>query len=188
MLLKAVRKGYLKGCPNISKMLILKYLNPSPATAKGHMNCPCQGISSTTPKTIVPVHVEREISTPNIPLVPIVPIILPIIDLPYNNKAQRARAPNAILDDFNESITNVFCFGAFGDKKLGVVYNDLTSNFPFMLYNGSICFIIVYHYEANAMQATPITGLDGVCIYKAYKKTFFKLSGRGSNQIINCHG
>jgi hypothetical protein len=37
MLLKATQKGFLKGCPNISKTLILKYLNPSPAKAKGHM-------------------------------------------------------------------------------------------------------------------------------------------------------
>jgi len=40
-LLKAVRKGFLKGCPNISKELICKYLNPSPATAKGHMKRQC---------------------------------------------------------------------------------------------------------------------------------------------------
>jgi hypothetical protein len=33
-LLKAVRKGFLKGCPNMIKKLILKNLNPSPATAK----------------------------------------------------------------------------------------------------------------------------------------------------------
>jgi hypothetical protein len=39
-LLKAVRKGFLKGCPNLSEKLILKYLNPSPATAKGHMKRP----------------------------------------------------------------------------------------------------------------------------------------------------
>jgi hypothetical protein len=36
-LLKAVCKSFLKGCPNLSEKLILKYLNPSPATAKGHM-------------------------------------------------------------------------------------------------------------------------------------------------------
>jgi hypothetical protein len=46
-LLKAVRKGFLKGCPNMSEKLILKYLNPSPATAKGHMKRPHQGIRGT---------------------------------------------------------------------------------------------------------------------------------------------
>ncbi len=48
-MLKAVRKGFLDGCPNINAKLILKYLNPSPATAKGHMKRPRHGIKSTTP-------------------------------------------------------------------------------------------------------------------------------------------
>ena len=46
-LLKAVRKGFLRGCPNMTEKLILKYLNPSPATSKGHMKRPRHGIRST---------------------------------------------------------------------------------------------------------------------------------------------
>jgi hypothetical protein len=46
-LLKAMRKGFLKGCPNLSEKLVTKYLNPSPATAKGHMKRPKKGIRST---------------------------------------------------------------------------------------------------------------------------------------------
>ncbi len=53
-LLKAVRWGFLKGCPNISEKLILKYLNPSPATAKGHMKRPRHSIRSTTQEAIMP--------------------------------------------------------------------------------------------------------------------------------------
>ena len=49
-LLKAVSHGFLHGCQNMTKKLILKYLNPSPAMAKGHIKRPCQGIQSTTPK------------------------------------------------------------------------------------------------------------------------------------------
>jgi hypothetical protein len=45
--LKAIRRGYLKGCPNLTAKGVSKYLNPSPATAKGHMKCPWQGIQST---------------------------------------------------------------------------------------------------------------------------------------------
>jgi hypothetical protein len=47
MLLKAIKRGYLKGCPNLTAQGISKYLNPSPATAKGHMSCPHQDIRST---------------------------------------------------------------------------------------------------------------------------------------------
>ena len=43
-LLKATRRGFVRGCPNMSAKLILKYLNPSPATAKGHMKQPRHGI------------------------------------------------------------------------------------------------------------------------------------------------
>ncbi len=54
-----------------------------------------------------------------------------------------------------------------------------------MMYNESIYFIIVYHYEANAILATPITGLKDLCIFKAYKKTFIKLSKKGFKPILN---
>jgi hypothetical protein len=57
-LLKAVHKSFLKGCPNLSKKLILKYLNPSPATAKGHMKQPCHGIKSTQPKQGTPLAIH----------------------------------------------------------------------------------------------------------------------------------
>jgi hypothetical protein len=49
-LLKAVQKSFLRGCPNLAMKLILKYPNPSPATAKGHMKRPKHGIKSTRPK------------------------------------------------------------------------------------------------------------------------------------------
>ena len=37
-LLKATRKGFLKGCPNILEPLILRYLNLSPTTAKAALS------------------------------------------------------------------------------------------------------------------------------------------------------
>ena len=102
-LLKATRKGFLKGCPKISKKLILKYLNPSPATAKEYIKRTQHGIHSTTPKQ----HVHS--------------------------------------NGNNATIANVFCFGAFSDTNTGVVDNGMTSNFPFMSLDGSVCYLIVYH-------------------------------------------
>ena len=78
-----------------------------------------------------------------------------------------------ILDDVDDkSIVNVFCFGAFADKNTGVVYNDCTGSFPFMSLNGNVCFFVMYHYETNAIFATPIPGLDSKNILTAYKKNF----------------
>jgi hypothetical protein len=39
-LLKAIQWGFLKGCPNLTAKGVTRYLNPSPAMAKGHMNRP----------------------------------------------------------------------------------------------------------------------------------------------------
>jgi hypothetical protein len=105
--LKATRKGFLKGCPNISKKLILKYLKPSPAMAKRHMKQPQHGIRSTASKHL------------------------------------------AHSDSNNDTIANVFCFGAFSDKITGIVYTDMTGNFPFISLDGSVCYLIVYHYKKS---------------------------------------
>ena len=93
--------------------------------------------------------------------------------------------PNIIDDDEPESNANVFCFGAFADKRDGVVYNDLTGLFPFMSLDGSVCFFVLYHYEANAILATPVAGLDDKSIFKAYKMQFDNLTSKGYKPKIN---
>jgi hypothetical protein len=65
---------------------------------------------------------------------------------------QRA-VPTLIDDNCDETIANMFCFGAFAGQHCGVMYNNLMGNFPFMLFDGSIWFVIMYHYEANAIMA-----------------------------------
>jgi hypothetical protein len=87
--------------------------------------------------------------------------------------------PNVIADDGNESIANIFCFGAFADKNSGIIYHNLTGLFPFMLFNGSVCFFVLYHYESNAILTTPNAGLDNVSIFNAYKKYFEDLTAKG---------
>jgi hypothetical protein len=68
-LLQALQKGFLKGCPNLSEKLILKYLNPSPATSKGHLKRPRHGIWST--QNTSPVSVAAPIPVqPGLPIVP----------------------------------------------------------------------------------------------------------------------
>jgi hypothetical protein len=113
-LLKAVRKGFLKGCPNLTKKLILKYLNPSPATAKEHMKRPRNGIKNTQPKT-------KPQNSQDAP---------PIAQAPSANmEAAQGPAfftqgviPVLITNDCKESIANVFCFGAFVYCHSGDVY------------------------------------------------------------------
>ncbi len=67
----------------------------------------------------------------------------------------------------------------FADRHSGVVYNNLTGNFPFVSFNGSVCFLVMYHYEANAILATPVAGLDDLSIFNAYKLNFEQLAQKG---------
>ena len=173
-LLKAVRKGFLKGCPNLSESLILRYLNPSPATSKGHMRRPRQGIRSTRPK----INKTDAINSPPCPVAQPLPPVLPL----FNNRPN----PHIFVDDDEgASGANIFCFGAFADRTSGIVYHDLTGSFPFMSYDGSVCFFVLYHYESNAILATPIAGLDDVSIFEAYKKYFEELTQKGYKPKLN---
>ena len=158
-LIKATRKGFLKGCPYISEELILKYLNPSPATAKGCMKRPRYGIKSTTPKvpcpTIPQVTPRNNIDVPTVPLQP-VGTHLDTHDMDNDSNESKiwqhilppvntGARPNVIADDSDDSIANVFCFGAFADKNTGVMYHNMTGLFPFMSLDGCICYMILYH-------------------------------------------
>ena len=119
------------------------------------MKRPRQGIRSTQ-RTPSPTSVASPIhDAPTIPIIP--PPPAEWIPLPNDFELPPGVRPNMILDD-DESLANVFCYGAFADKRSGVVYNDLTGSFPFVSYNGSVCFLVMYHYEANAIMTTPISG------------------------------
>jgi hypothetical protein len=97
------------------------------------------------------------------------PVWLPLLD---DFVPPAIPGPNVIGNDCNESIANVFCFGVFADRHSGIVYNDLTGNFLFVSFDGSVCFLVLYHYEANTIMATPITSLDDLSIFHAYMENF----------------
>jgi hypothetical protein len=141
-LMKALKKDFLKGCPNMNEELLTKYLNPSPATAKGHMNQPMKGIRSTTPKGPT-----NEIRNSQLIIPAVNPEVLPLFNeaRPYPGPAYNAlTSPAMIEEDDDKSIANVFCFSAFANKITGVIYNDLMGNFPFMSLDGSCPSIEAY--------------------------------------------
>ena len=114
-------------------------------------------------------------------------VILPIFiePPPYQGPAYGARQnePNLVPND--ESIANVFCFGAFADEITGAMYNNLTGNFPFMSIDGSVCFFVMYQYETNAIMVKALKNLDDHSIYKAYKELFEKLKAKGYKPKMN---
>jgi hypothetical protein len=111
-LVKAIQWGYLKGCPNLTAKGVSKYLNPSPATLKGHMKRPRQGIGST-----------RRCLQDDVPMIP---QVLPSVDnnaisidkeididlednMPFVQPSTNAN----IIESNNDSTVNVFIFAAF---------------------------------------------------------------------------
>ncbi len=134
-LLKAVSKGFLKGCPNLSEKLILKYLNLSSATAKGHMKHPRHSKRSTQPKPTTP-------SIAPIPILPPLPLHVVDCTFPYKLHPDIPH-PAFIPDDTDESTANIFCFGAFADQHSGIVYNDLTGT-SHLCHTMEVCATLLY--------------------------------------------
>ena len=179
----------------MKEKLILKYLNPSPATAKGHMKRPRQGIRSTTPRVVS----RNTAGLPRINDAPIVAtnhIVQPAMDdnTQYDEvddiwdfpNGQPAAPANLIAeDDSTGSIANVFAYKAFAGKHSGVVYHNLTGTFPFMSLDGNVCFFVLYHYESNSMLAELIKGLDDKTLFEAYKKFNLLLTDKGYYVKLN---
>ena len=134
-LIKAISAGFLCGAPHLNAKSVQKYLMPSLTTSKGHMKRPCKGLQSTIPKPTRPF-LPRPACAPSIHQ-PVMPGLTSDEDQEDNSNKPRP----TFIDDINdESIANVFCFGAFANKNTGVVYNDCSGNFPFMPLNGNICY------------------------------------------------
>ncbi len=50
------------------------------------------------------------------------------------------------------------------------------ANFPVMSFDRKVCFFVMYHYETNAILATPIPGLDNASILATYIKNLTYIS------------
>ncbi len=105
-----------------------------------------------------------------------------ISELVVEHNAQR---PHLIGNNDDESIANVFCFGAFADRNSGIVYHDLTVSFPFISLDRSICIVVLYNYKSNCILSTPIAGLDNKSIFEAYKTRFEELKLKGCKAKLN---
>jgi hypothetical protein len=69
-------------------------------------------------------------------------------------------------------MANVFIFAAFADKMTGILYPNLTGTFPFMPLEGNVCFLVVYHYESNAILLLPVANFANNTILAAYQEQF----------------
>jgi hypothetical protein len=143
------------------------------------MKRPRHGIQSTTPKTgAAPAPYVPVITFPTAP----VPSVHSKDTSVYNElmPINGANEPHLIISkDKEESIANIFAFGAFADKNNGSVYYDLMGLFPFMSLDGSVCFFVLEHYKSNCILPAPIAGLDDISIFNALKTQFEELAVKG---------
>jgi hypothetical protein len=54
-----------------------------------------------------------------------------------------------------------------------------------MSYNGSVCYLVVYHYESNTILPLPISSLNDKTILVAYKIAFDELAAKGFKPKLN---
>jgi hypothetical protein len=142
------------------------------------MKWPHQGICSTTPR-------PSRLPMPTQPLPRSHDSTLEYIYAPLVNDDTLDNGPNYIADKDNSTDSNIFCFGAFADKRSGIIYNNLTGLFPYMSLQGNVCFLVVYHYESNAILALPIPSLNDGTIFAAYKTQFKFLEIKGHKIKLN---
>jgi hypothetical protein len=159
-----------------------KYLNPSPATAKGHMKRPRQGICST--RWVPPVPSPSIVRSRIVPEV-IHPIAHAHVHVMDNNDKDsedsiHMHVPHAnVIESDDNSDGNVFVFAAFADKQNGTLYSDLTGAFPLMSLERNVCLLVVYHYKTNAIMVVPIANFTDDAILKAFRQQFELLESKG---------
>jgi hypothetical protein len=73
-----------------------------------------------------------------------------------------------VIESNDDSTANVFIFAAFVDKRTGILYSDLTGTFPFMSFEGNVCFLVVHHYESNAILVLPVVNFSDNTILATY--------------------
>jgi hypothetical protein len=86
---------------------------------------------------------------------------------------------NIIEADNSPCKANLFCFATFADKHTRTLYNNLTRLFRFQSLEGNVCFLVVYHYETNAILALPISRFSDKIIFVAYKQQYKILESKG---------
>jgi hypothetical protein len=113
--------------------------------------------------------------------------LIPLEDVvsDYSFGVDRPTTRAAAIEADMDSKTNIFCFAAFADKHTGNLYTDLTGTFPFMSLEGDVCFLIVYHYELNAILVLPIKNFINNCVLPAYTQQYELLKSKGFTMKLN---
>ena len=155
---KAIQNDQLRGFPCMNVKDIRKHLAPSPATAKGRMKKPKQGIRSTRKNQCEEV-MDAE-------------------DMHPTNRSKTSEGGG-------EHEANFFCFAALADKEKGTVYTDATGALPVMSLNGKQYYIVMYEYDNNYIHALPVSDLRDVTVVAAVDDFFKEMEEKGHKPRLN---
>lgn len=164
-LITAINNGQLEGIPFMKADLVRKYLAPSPATSKGRMKRPRQGIRSTRQRPQMTI--EQEYPT---------------------NATSSSFTKNANIIPIelaNECACNVLCYAALADKHSGTMYTDATGALPAVSLEGNQYYFIAYAYDLNYIFALPISNLRDETILTAFDEVFQELKSKGFKPTFN---
>ncbi len=174
-LLKAIRRGFLKGCPNLMLTVgVTKYLNPSPAMAKRHMKQPRMEIQSTQ---CIVVHAPIKANAAPEPIkanLPPTDIEVLSHDSSISNVVHPPNA-NLIKDGDTSLYTNVFCFACWQN-------NRHIMQWPFSPYVpwGQCVFPHCISLQTNAVLALQIKEFCDAIIFEAYNNNSGCFNQRGT--------
>jgi len=164
-LIKAINNGQLEGIPFMKAELVRKYLAPSPATSKGRMKRPRQGIRSTRQKPHITTKQEY-----------------PPQDTPSSYTTSATIIP---FEPTDECACNVVCYAALADKHSGTLYTDATGALPAVTLEGNQYYFVAYAYDLNYMFALPISNLRDETILRAFDEVFQELKSKGFKPTFN---
>jgi hypothetical protein len=153
--IRAVDNNQFTTWPGLSAKNIRKYLPPSPASLKGHMDRTRKNARSTK---IAPTFEPRLEEQQN-------------IDDLFPKQETRSHGI------FVEVIT--------ADATTGKVYTDLTGRFPVMSLRGMQYIFVLYDYDSNAILVEPMKSRSDADMEKAYNKLYDYLTDRGLKPKFN---
>ena len=84
-----------------------------------------------------------------------------------------------------EKMNQLFASMAYIDKKEGIMYTDLTCNFPVRSIDGFAAFFILYDWTTNAILATAIKDATDESMVAAFKENIEYLEERGFKPEFN---
>ncbi len=58
-------------------------------------------------------------------------------------------------------------------------------SFPYMSLEGNVCYLIIYHYESNAILGLRISGFDDNTVFAVYITQFEFLESKGIKIKLN---